>query len=142
MATLISSTSASAPARDSLLRNALRGNGLFSALTGAAFILAAQPIAQLMGVSPEAAIVFIMLGVGLLGYAALLWVGASRQALDPRLGWLATAADIVWVVGSILILALDLFSLSTEGRWLVLIIAAIVLDFVIVQAIGLRRLRA
>jgi len=65
-----------------LLRNALRGNALFSGLSGVVFIFAAQSLVTFTGV--EEPLVFIVLGVVLILLALdLIWI-ASRESIDRR----------------------------------------------------------
>ena len=125
---------------DSLLRHALRGNSAFSGFSGALFILLAAQIAALLGVSPAAEILIAALGAGLLAYAAFLYWASRQPQISPQIGLAAVIADALWVVSSLVILALDPFSFSTAGRWAVLIVADVVAVFAILQFVGLRRL--
>ncbi|MDQ7024979.1 MAG: hypothetical protein Q9P44_05410 [Anaerolineae bacterium] len=49
---------------DNLLRNALRGNSLFSALSGSILVIDARLLADYMGI--EATLPLIVIGIGLL----------------------------------------------------------------------------
>ncbi|MBZ0286472.1 MAG: hypothetical protein K8I30_02575 [Anaerolineae bacterium] len=122
-----------------LLRNALRANGVFSTVSGIIFIVGAGQVASFVGVD-GASNLFLVMGVLILGFAAILIQQSTRPALDTRLGWLVFALDVMWVVISWVILAADAFGLSTEGRWAVLILADIVAVFAVLEFIGLRRL--
>ena len=133
------STTTPAAANDTFLRRTLLGNVAFSLISGAACLLGANALAALMGI-PQPAIL-MALGGGLLMFALGVYLTASQRPLDPRKATAIFAADVVWVVGSVAILALDLFGLTTEGRWLVLIIADVVLGFAVLEFFGLRRLR-
>jgi hypothetical protein len=124
---------------DRLLRTALRGNGVFSIISGAAFILLAQGIAEFLGVSPDAFILIALVGLGLLGYAAALLWYTGRADIPPSFAMGAVIADALWVIGSIALLIFDPFNFSTAGRWAVLIIADAVGVFAILQYVGLRR---
>jgi hypothetical protein len=124
---------------DSLLRRALLGNTLFSGLSGLIAALAAVPLATFIGLPSP--IILIVLGLGLMGYAALLYRMATRQPLSRNAALFAVAADIAWVAGSILLLLLGWPPFTTAGKWLVAILADIVAVFAVVQFIGLRRLR-
>jgi hypothetical protein len=125
--------------RSDLLRNILRGNSIFSTATGLLLIVGAAGIAAFLGV-PNAATVLLLMGVLILGFAALVFWGSNRENIDPRFGWLIFAMDVAWVVISIIILARDAFALTTEGRWAVLIVADIVAVFALLEYLGLRRL--
>ncbi len=88
-----------------LLRLALRANAAFSTTCALIFVLDAGALAPLIGVPAE---LLVALGVGLLGFAALL-VASSRRTDATRLATEARsycAADVAWVVGSVPIIAL------------------------------------
>ncbi len=125
--------------QSNLLRHAMRGNAVFSAVTGVIALLFSGALSNLTGIQP--AWMFVALGIGLLLYAAdLAWV-TSRPRLDPRFGWMAVILDLIWVVGSVILLLTDALAMTTAGNWLVAIIADIVLVFAVVQWLGIRRLR-
>ncbi len=90
-----------------LLRLALRANAAFSTVCALVFIADARALAPLIGVPGP---LLVSLGVGLLGFAALL-VAASLRADVARLvadARIFCAADVAWVVGSVPIIALGL----------------------------------
>lgn len=124
---------------DTLLRNTLRGNSLFSATTGLLLLIGANAIAAFLGIT-EAATVLAIMGVGIFGFAAFVFFVAGRAIIDSRFGWLIFAMDVIWVVISVVILATDAFGLSTEGRWAVLIVADLVAVFAVLEYVGLRRM--
>jgi hypothetical protein len=124
--------------KSGLLRNAMRANGVFSAVSGAAALLFSSTLADTTGIQPP--LVFTVLGVILILYAIdLFWV-TSRPQLDIRFGWAAVVLDLAWVLGSLVLLLTDLLPLTTAGKWIIAILADIVLVFAIVQFIGIRRL--
>jgi len=121
-----------------LLRNALRGNALFSGLSGAVALLAAQSLAAFTGI--QMPVVFIILGVVLILYAIdLFWI-ASQETIDHRFAWATILLDVVWVLGSVAILLFESPPLTVAGRWTVALLAEAVAIFAILQYIGLRRL--
>lgn len=121
-----------------LLRNALRGNALFSAISGLIALLAAQSVATFTGI--EAPVFFVVLGIVLILYAADLWWIATRETIDRRFAWAAIVLDILWVAGSIVILLSGWISLTAAGGWAIALLAETVAIFSILQYIGLRRL--
>jgi len=123
---------------DNLLRNALRGNGVFSGISGLILIGDAGPIAAFMGIGYT--LPFIVVGVGLLLHAANLLINTAQRPVSKALGWFAIVGDAVWVVASIIILMTDAFALTSGGKWTLMIVADIVLIFAIVQYVGLRRM--
>jgi hypothetical protein len=139
MAQQVVAASPSRPQSRTLLHRIFLVNSLSSAAAGIAFVIASGPLAALMGVANPLALV--MLGVGLLVFAAGVYYTASREVINRRAAWLIFELDVVWVIGSALILLTDAFGLSTEGRWLVLILADLVAVFAIIEFIGLRRLK-
>ena len=132
---------------DRLLRRTLWGNAAFSLISGAALTIFAGPFAAAASSEPpalgglELAIVLELLGIGVIGFGALCaWV-ASRREL-PR-GWVRAifAADIAWVAGSALVLALPA-SWTTAGIAGIVVLALVVADLAILEYLGLRRLSA
>ncbi|MEM7030586.1 MAG: hypothetical protein AAF629_13545 [Chloroflexota bacterium] len=121
----------------SLLQRALQGNGLFSLLSGLAFIIAANPIATFLG--GVSSTVLMAVGVGLLIYAADLFFVARQSPIKPLFAWLFIAGDVVWVLASALLLMTDWVAFTNAGWWAVAIIADIVAVFAILQYVGLRR---
>ena len=124
--------------REKLLRNALKGNGVFSTLSGIAFIAAAGPIADRIGLAYPW--VLMVIGASLLIFAVGLFRNATATDLNLLEARIAVALDFAWVLGSVVVVALGI--LSTTGNWGVAIVADIVLVFAIAQAIGVRRIQS
>ncbi|MGQ0603456.1 MAG: hypothetical protein ACT4QE_17385, partial [Anaerolineales bacterium] len=129
-----------------LLRWTLLGNVIFSAATGLACVLGAWPLTTLMGLPPMALgglpspFILIVLGLGLIGYAALLYRIARRQPIARTEALIAVAADTAWVVASWVLLLSGWVPFTQAGWWLTAIIADIVALFAIVQFIGVRQM--
>jgi hypothetical protein len=123
---------------DSLLRRTLRANGLFSGVSGLAFITVSRPITLFLGL--DAPFVLIVIGVGLLLYTLALWFNAGRHPINRQFVWAAIIGDTTWVVGSYIILLTDWFPLTSAGWWTVAIVADLVAIFVVVQFYGLRQI--
>ena len=130
---------------DRLLRRTLWGNAVFSVASGAVLAAFAGPFARIAANGPVAlmgldlAIVFELLGVGVIAFGALCaWV-ASRETLPQAWARVIFAADIAWVVGSVLVLALPA-TWTMAGFIGIVAVALIVADFVILEYLGLRRL--
>lgn len=122
-----------------LLRRALRGNSIFSIVSGLLITFGAAPIASLMGIA-DASLILTIMGVGILGFAAFLWTMTAKPALNRKLAIAVFIMDAAWVIASLMILVMNAFSLSTEGRWTILIVADIVAVFAVLEFVGLRRL--
>lgn len=126
--------------RSQLLQRALQGNALFSATSGLGFVLAPGWLAQITGIQP--ALAFTVVGIGLLVYAAWLWLQAGKDPVSRNGARVAIAGDSLWVIASIIVLASGILPLTTAGKWGVAVIADVVGLFAILQVIGLRRLRS
>lgn len=126
--------------KDTLLRQALYGNAIFSGVSGLACVFAANPIADFLGINLPWAIAGI--GVMLVGYAGLLWYNASRPVIDPNFGLFAVIADGLWVIASIILLVTNLVPFTPEAKWAVAIVAMVVDVFATVQFVGWKRIRA
>lgn len=127
-----------APKGARLLQGTLRANALFSAASGAIFILAPRWLSRMTGITP--AMAFTVIGIGLLGYAAWLWLNARDGRVSRGVALTAITGDSLWVIASIILLLGDYRPLSTAGKWGVALVADIVGIFAILQLVGLRRL--
>ena len=130
---------------DRLLRRTLWGNAIFSIASGAVLAIFAGPFAKAAAhgevslVGLDLAIVFELLGVGVIAFGALCaWV-ASRGTLPQSWARLIFAADIAWVLASVLVLALPA-TWSVAGFVGIAVVALIVADLAILEYLGLRRL--
>jgi hypothetical protein len=125
-----------------LLRNTLRGNAVFSTVSGLAFTLFGTRIAEFIGLENvnSGASIITTIGVGLIGFAIyLLWASnQSGQSLANH-GKFAIAGDLIWVLASWVIILGNLVAFSTAGTWAVAIVAEIVFVFAVVQYFGVRR---
>lgn len=116
----------------SLLRNALRVNGLFSLLAGLAAVLFATPIAEAMAIN---SIVLYVVGVGTALFGlSILWATRAPD-IDLKFGASVVAADLLWVIGASIVLAVGL----VESGWILAAISTPVLVFAILQTAGVVR---
>ena len=120
--------------KQGLLQKALLGNALFSTISGLVILFANRRLVEFLGLPSNASL--ILLGVGLIGYASLL-VFNARGEIKVSDAWVAVILDLAWVLGSGLLLLL--VPLSTGGKWLVGMIADLVLLFAVLQWLGIRR---
>jgi hypothetical protein len=123
--------------KNSTLHLALRSNAIFCDLSGLVLILAARPLAGFLGVSNS--YILVGIGIALFAWAALLFWGSLQIEVPRWLAWLSIDGDLLWVVGSVVVVLLPALSLSTAGKWTIAIVADIVLLFVIWQFYALRR---
>jgi len=125
--------------RPTLLRRAMWGNAIFSGVSGIGLALFSGTLTEMLGISYPT--VLRIVGIVLVICAAdLAWV-TSGNDFDVRWGWTAVVLDLVWVIGSGVILAFELLPLTTLGWWMVAIVADIVFLFAVVQAVGIYQIR-
>ncbi len=119
-----------------LLRTALLGDAAASGGMGLLLTAAAHPLASLLAL-PEP----LLRGAGLvlLPYAGLVaWLGVRPRL--PR--WMVrgvVGVNLLWALDSLLLLALGLAAPNGLGTAFVLLQAAVVLGFALLQWAGLRR---
>ncbi len=130
----------SVPKPDALLRRTLAVNAAFSGLSGATMIVLFGPLDRFMGLGLSW--LLIVIGVGLLGFAALIGLNLRRPQLNRAEAWLTVASDVAWVAGSAIVVFGFPDLLSTGGKWLVAIEAVAVADFALFQVLGLRRAKS
>jgi hypothetical protein len=130
---------------DRLLRRTLWGNAVFSVASGAGLAIFAGPFAGAAARAPvevaglDLAIVLELLGLGVIAFGAFCaWV-ASRETLPEGWARVIFAADLAWVAGSVLVLALPA-TWTTAGIAGIVVLALIVADLAILEYLGLRRL--
>jgi hypothetical protein len=130
---------------DRLLRRTLWGNAAFSVVSGVVLAIFAGPFAAAASAEPisvgglDLALVFELLGIGVVAFGALCaWI-ASRETLPEAWARAIFAADIAWVAASIVVLLLPA-SWTLAGIAGIAAIALVVADLAILEYLGLRRL--
>jgi hypothetical protein len=119
------------------LRKALIGNALFSTLSGLTILFAQGWVLRILGLSKDVSLP--ILGLGLLVFAATLVINARRQQVKTSDAWMAVLMDVAWVLGSYVLIFIIPF--STEGKWVVGLVAELVLGFAVLQIVGIRRIQ-
>ena len=127
-------TTTTAPARSSLLRLALRLDAVVTAANGAAYLLAAPLLADLLGL-PAGWLRGV--GVFLLLFSAVVWAVAARPA-PPAVGTVV-AANVLWAAGSLVVAAVGVGSPTVVGTVWIGLQALVVAAFADLQVAGLRR---
>jgi hypothetical protein len=119
-----------------LLRTALRLDAAVTALNGAAYLLAAPLLGDLLGL-PSA----LLRGVGafLLAFAAAVWLVAARRPTSIPAARAVVGANLLWIAGSLVAVATGAGSPTTAGTVWTVLQAAVVAGFVALQLAGLRR---
>ena len=124
---------------DSYLFNALRGNAIFSLVSGILGILLSGWLANYIGAS--LAWPFALVGAVLLGHALILWLGSGRRPVAKLLAQYAILGDIGWILGTIILILIDPWDFTTRGKMLLGVLADIVALFGLLQYVGLRKMR-
>lgn len=123
---------------ESLLRKSLLANALFTTVCGLGLLLASVILPTLIGA--VGATELIIIGVILLLYA----VDLARTALGKRIPrgriYYFMVMDLLWVIGSAVVLWGLSVPFTAAGRWIILLIADAVGLFGVLQYLGLRRL--
>lgn len=120
------------------LRSILYGNSTFSLISSSACIFMSKSIANTMGISASDEILSI--GIGVLLFAGYVLFVAKQNPLKKGLVKSVIVMDFFWVLGSLLIIALNPFSLSNTGLLMVAIVALFVLVFGTLQTITLKKI--
>jgi hypothetical protein len=122
-----------------LLKRVLVADAVFSILSGALFVVAAGPIAGLLGIN--ASWIISVIGIDLMIFAGLMWLAAQRTPIVKWHIWGIIAIDALWVLASLELTLGGLVSFTTFGFWAVLIVADVVLLIGILKIVGLRKLQ-
>jgi hypothetical protein len=121
---------------DSLLRFAMRADATLCAGTGLLVAFAADPLSRVSGLSSTSEWIA---GAALVAYGATLYVLAAVPALR-RVGVGVVAANLVFAVATVAVLAAGVLPLTAAGVAMMLATVAIVLGFAAAQYLGVRRL--
>jgi hypothetical protein len=118
------------------LRGALLLDAAVTGANGAAYLLVAGPLGDLLGLEPA---LLRGLGAGLLAFALAVWLTATRPAA-PRGAVLAiVAVNVAWAAGSVVVAIGGWTSPTTIGALWIVAQALVVGAFAELQATALRR---
>ncbi|MEO0725783.1 MAG: hypothetical protein AAFZ63_14675 [Bacteroidota bacterium] len=109
------------------LRRAILANAAFSTFCGLALTAVPAWIAQHMGISTP--LILRLIGIGLLIFVVSLVYTATRPEISRQQVQVIIAQDLLWVMGSIVLLIIRPFGLSTVGLWAVDVVAIMVAVF-------------
>jgi len=118
------------------LQKYLAANALFSALTGIIAMTFQEDLEQLFNIKPGS--FFFILGLLLIFFALTILV-VIRKLRAIAILWITTQ-DMLWVIGSIILLLWNPFHVSIEGNIIFGTVAIFVLIFGLGQARGLARI--
>jgi len=119
-----------------LLKNTLAANATFSTISGILLAIFPDKFAEHFGL--ENALIFRIIGVILLFFAGFVFSQVKKY--DIKLVKFIISQDILWVVGSALLLLLQPFGISETGNYMIGGVAVIILLFAIGQIQGLKKL--
>ncbi|MGY1697096.1 hypothetical protein ACI780_19520 [Geodermatophilus sp. SYSU D00814] len=118
-----------------LLRTALRLDAVVTGANGAAYLVAAPLLTDLLGVPPG---VLRGLGAFLLAFAAGVALVGARRRVPTGAVEVVVGANALWVAGSVAAVVTDRFDLTAAGTTWVLLQAAVVAGFAALQLTALR----
>ena len=118
-----------------LLRTVLRADAAVTGLNGAAYLLAAPVLADVLGL-PAAPLRGV--GVFLLAFAGAVWAVGSRAAIRPGAVVAVVAANLLWVGASVAIAVAGWGTPTPTGTVWIALQAAVVAAFAVLQEAGLR----
>lgn len=124
--------------RTRLLRLALKLDAVATGALGVMSLAAGPVLEGLLG-TPLA--VLWPLGLFLVAYAASIWIASTRPSVSRPAAWTVVAINLLWVIGSVAVVAAGWFPLTGLGTAFVLVQAAAVALFADLQFLGLRRAR-
>ena len=118
-----------------LLRFALMLDGAGTAANGVLYLAGAPLLDDWLGLPTG---MLMAVGAALIVYAALVLRLATRPAMPRAAVAAVIAANVLWVVDSLLALALDWFTPTVAGQVLIAAQAALVAGLAALQYVGLR----
>jgi hypothetical protein len=123
-------------AGDGLLRVALRLDAIVTAANGAAYLVLAGPLGDLLGLPPS-----FLRGAGafLLAFAAAVWLVARGERIARAAALAVVAVNVGWVADSLLVLALGAYDPTTAGSVWIAAQSVTVAAFAGLQLAGRRR---
>jgi hypothetical protein len=120
---------------ETLLRYSLTGNGVFSILTGAIALVFSTPLGTYTGVPP---IALSVVGVSVAVFGGTVYFVSKRSPINRRFAVLTVIADIVWVLGAVVLIGAFPETMTSEGAALLAVVSGVVGLFAVLQSVGLR----
>lgn len=117
------------------LQKALTVNALFSGISGLFIIILSQQIATIFGVKQNSP--FWITGIVLLYFAATIWYEIRKERKTYVL-WIIVQ-DFLWVIGSIILILLNPFKITSTGIIITAVVALAVLYMAINQSLALKK---
>ncbi len=121
------------------LKRALTANALFSGTSATVALVFANEVAFWRGVPNAWMLRFIGIGLSVFCIGLTLLIRQARP--NPKLAWTIVFQDLLWVLGSSLILLFPPADFSVGGKLLIAVIALIVGLLALWQIMALRKLK-
>jgi hypothetical protein len=122
--------------RDGLLRGALRVDAVASVASGLAYLVAAGPIGDLLGLPAG----FLrVIGAFSVVYAAFAWFTAARPRVPLGTSRFIAIGNLVWFAASVALVLADWHSPTTTGSVWIVMQGVMVAGFADAQLLGVRR---
>ncbi len=114
------------------LRTATALDAIVTGANGAAYLVAAGPLEDLLGPSPA-----LLSGIGafLLLFSAAVWTVAARPQVSPSAALVVIALNVLWAADSIAFLATGLSDPTTAGAVWIVMPALVVAAFAALQTV-------
>lgn len=115
------------------LQKALLPNGILAFTSGGAFVLLRHQLAEIFGISNSQVFLIVGLIISVFGLTILVEIKMQRALATL---WIITQ-DLLWVIGSVLLILLQPFDLTVAGYWMIALYALTVVAFIWFQSDGL-----
>lgn len=100
----------------------LRINSVFSLLTGVLMVLYSIELLKFFNISNHQYLCHLI-GLNLIIFACFVWYVSAKQLERKVLVKIISFLDILWALGSLIIVAFQFFNLSLKGYFLIAIVA-------------------
>lgn len=122
------------------LKTILTINAVSSGATGLGLIILASPVARLFGVSDTAP--FIGVGIFLILFASFVFMVGVSKSINPKAVRLIITLDTLWVIASLVLVAIAFSSISLTGILTILAVALWVAAMAFLQNKGMSSVAA
>ena len=119
------------------LLHILNANAMFSFTSGLFFILARKPLGEFLNTTST---VMIDLAIVMFFYAGLIAFNTQRTAIKRGFALFTVIGDTLWVLASILLLILPIFTFTTDAKWAIGVTAICVDIFATIQFLEWRKM--
>ncbi len=120
-----------------MLQKTLLSNSIFSCISGLLMIMFNKYLAILFLTNSFS--VFWVIGIGLLFFSILVFVEVKKHR--PQRVLLIILQDLIWVLGSLLMIFWNPFHISIAGILMIAFVMIVVLIFALLQFLGLKKIK-